>query len=479
VARRVAALVAAAFLAACTLGPDYVTPSAPSPVDFKERKGWKPIAPMDLRDRGAWWAVYKDPLLSSLASQVAISNQTVAAAVAAYEQTRQVIREGQAGLFPTVTASYSATGSHATTSGVTRTQVTFNPQASASWELDVWGRIRRTVESDAAAAQVSAADLANATLSAQAQLATAYFNLRTADALKALLDRTVADYKRTLAIVKNQYDVGTSSKADYITALTQVLSTEASAINVGVQRAQYEHAIAVLIGRSPAELSIPFRDWRVARPPAIPVVVPSLLLERRPDIAASERQLQELNALIGVAVANFYPVIDLSGAFGFAGGAALPISAANEAWSLAASATQTVFDGGLRTAQLAAAKASYLQGVATYRQTVLTAFQQVEDQLAALRILAQQGVREAEAVRAARQAVDIYLNQYRVGTVAFTAVVTAQATLLADEETALTVKQNLFLASVSLIEALGGGWDATLLPRLDDLSTVPTITPPL
>lgn len=447
---------------------------------FKEAKGWKFATPLDTLDRGPWWSVYKDPKLAGLLSQVDISNQTVAAAVASYQQARDIIRESQAGFFPTVTNSYNVAGAHqgGNTSGFSTTSLTFNPVANATWDIDVWGRVRRTVESSAAAAQVSAADLDNATLSAQAALATAYFNLRTADSLKALLDRTVVEYRQTLDITRNQYKSGVVSKADVIAAETQVLSTEAQAINVGVFRAQYEHAIAVLIGKPPADLTL--AAGALARNvPHIPVSLPSTLLERRPDIAAAERELQAQNALIGVAVANFYPDISLSGLFGFAGATPLPISAAAEAWSLAGSATQTVFDGGLRHAELAAAWASYRQNVAIYRQTVLTAFQQVEDELAALRILAQELKKEEAAVKAAAQAVQIYLNQYRAGTVNFTTVVTAEATQLVDEESALSVRQSLFIASVALIEALGGGWDKSLLPRLESLSAVPTITPPL
>jgi len=470
-------------LAACTMGPDYVRPTAPVSPAFKEaRKGWKVATPRDELDRGSWWTFYHDPRLSALMSQVEISNQTVAASAAAYKQAKAIIAEAQAGYFPTVTNGYSITGSHQGSSssslGKSTTSVTYTPVANATWELDVWGRIHRTVESNAAAAQVSAADLQNAKLSEQAALATAYFNLRASDSLKTLLDRTVVAYKRTLEITRNQYKAGTVSQADFITAQTQVLTTEAQAINVGVQRAQYEHAIAVLIGKAPSELSVP-PGAIGSKVPNIPVSVPSALLERRPDIAAAERTLQEQNALVGVAVASFYPTISLTGMLSFAGGSPLPIAAANEAWSLAGSATQTIFDGGLLTAQLEAAKAAYEQNVATYRQTVLTSFQQVEDQLAALRILQQQLAKQDEAVKAARQAVEIYLNQYQAGTVSFTTVVTAEATQLADEVTALTIRQNLFVASVSLIEALGGGWDTSHLPPLEELAKVPTLTPPL
>ncbi len=512
-----AAGVLVALLSGCALGPDYARPSALASADaggkdvreqdFKERKGWKPIAPADLADRGAWWRIYREPELDRLVAQVEISNQTVAAAEAGYRQASVIIREGQAGLFPTITGNYSVAGTHSANGGSTvigssssgstvsgsstsssllsnfssANTPTFNwnytAALNATWAVDVWGRIRRIVEADTASAQVSAADLANAKLLAQAQLVTAYFNLRASDELEGVIEDTLKGFRRTRDILKNQYTVGISTRADYITADNQVLSTEAQAINVGVLRAQYEHAIAVLTGRRPSELSIPKRRWPTQSPPAFPVMVPSRLLERRPDIAAAERQLQQLNALIGVAVANFYPNISLTGALTFIGPQPWPVIAANEAWSLIGGATQTMFDGGLLDAQLQAAKASYEQGVANYRETVLTAFQQVEDQLAAIRILAQEVKKYNEAVKEAREAVDFYFNQYRVGTVAFTSVSTAQATLLSNEESALIARQNLFVASVSLIQALGGGWDAASLPALDDLSAIKA--PPL
>ncbi len=485
--RAIVCIIAGVSLTACTMGPDYVRPAAPITPKFKEaKKGWKIVDPRDALDRGEWWSVYRDPRLSSLLGQVEISNQTVKEALESYHNAVALIREAQANYFPTVTNSYSATYQHEGSENLTgsaiaarsETFTTYNPVANMTWDIDVWGRIRRQVESQAAAAQVSAADLQNAKLSEQAALATAYFDLRAADSLKALLDRTIVAYKKTLTITQNQYKVGVVSKADVITAETQVLQTEAQAINVGVERAQYEHSIAVLIGRPPADLSLGSAEL-AKYPPRIPVTVPSQLLERRPDIAAAERQLQQENALIGVAVANFYPDINLTGAFGFAGMTPLPISAAAEAWSIAGSATQTIFDGGLLAADLAAARATYAQNVAGYRQTVLTAFEQVEDELAALRILAKEAAKEAQAVDAAKQAVQIYLNQYQAGTVSFTTVVTAEATQLVDEENLLTTRQNLFIASVALIEALGGGWDASLLPSLDHLSKVPTLTPPL
>ncbi|WP_312030552.1 efflux transporter outer membrane subunit [Methylosinus sp. H3A] len=479
-----------ASLAGCMAGPDYVRPADVVPTKFKEgatneadtkqRKGWKPITPLDEADRGSWWLVFKDPELTKLVDQVEISNQTVAAAAAAYDQARQIVREGQAGLFPTITTGYTPSRSRSTSStGSGVYSKNFSVAANAGWEIDVWGRIRRTIEADAAATQTSAADLANAKLAAQVQLAVAYFNLRASDELQASIENTLALFRRTRDILKNQYTIGTTSRADYITADNQVLSTEATAIGVGLQRAQYEHAIAVSIGRSPSELSLPKRRWTTRTPPAVPAGVPSELLERRPDIAAAERQLQQQNALIGVAVANFYPRVTLSPALSFAATKPWPVTAAHEAWSLLGSATQTIFDGGLLDAQHKAAEASYRQAVANYRQTVLTAFQQVEDDLAAIRLIAREVERLDRAVREAREAVDVYLNQYRVGTVSFTSVVTAQATLLSGIEASLTARQNLFIATVNLIGALGGGWAASHLPAIDSLTDIATPPPPV
>jgi NodT family efflux transporter outer membrane factor (OMF) lipoprotein len=484
-------LTFAPAVAACTVGPDYERQPAPVPEAYKELRGWKIATPRDAIDRGPWWSVFRDSKLDWLAGQVEISNQTVAQSAAAYEQARALIREAQASLFPTVTASYNVTRTHtgsgagsgtsgaAASVGRSITTTIYNPEANASWSPDVWGKIRRQIESNIAGAQASAADLANAKLSAQAQLAIAYFNLRAADSLQQLLRRTIGEYQRTLEITQNQYKTGgTVTRADVATAETQLLSTQAQEINVGVQRAAFEHAIAVLIGRPPAELTVA-PHFLAATPPKVPVNVPSTLLERRPDIAAAERAMQEQNALIGVAVAGYYPNITLTGNIGFIGRVPLPFHVANLVWSLGASGTETLFNGGLTGAQVDAARATYWQSVATYRQTVLTAFQQVEDQLAAIRILNRQLRVENQAVKAAREAVDVFLNQYRVGTVAFTAVVVAQAALLNNEEAALAIRQNLFIATVTLIEALGGGWEQLLLPGPDELAKGVSLLPQL
>jgi len=484
------ALILGLALGGCAVGPDYVPEAAPVSKTFKELKGWKLATPSDALNRGDWWAFYRDPKLSFLIKQVEISNQTVAAQAAAYEQARALIREAQAALFPVLSATYNATraynGPGTGGAGVIATAAprgayssTFVPQLSGTWDLDVWGKVRRQIESNSSAAQASSADLDNAKLSAQAALATAYFNLLAADALRDLLDRTVVEYKKTLSVVQNQFKAGYSvTAADVATAEAQVFTTEASAINVSVQRAQFEHAIAILVGRPPAELSIGPHPLNGSIP-RIPVTVPSALLERRPDIAAAERTMQEQNALIGVAVAAYFPDISLSGLLGWTGSHPLPFNVANEVWSLGAAGTQVLFEGGLRGAQVDAARAVYWQSVANYRQTVLTALQQVEDQLVAIRLMTQSLAVQQKAVKDAQEAVNVYLRQFEAGTAAFTAVVTAEIILLGDQETELTIRQDLFLASVSLIEALGGGWDTALLPTKKELEKDFSVLPQL
>jgi NodT family efflux transporter outer membrane factor (OMF) lipoprotein len=462
----------------CALGPDYLRPPAPVPHAYKELKGWKVATPRDRIDRGAWWSIYNDPELDRLERQVEISNQNVAAAEAAFRQSVALVQEARAGLFPTIGFTYNAVRSHQGSAAIGSnsnfggsggfTQSTVTMETTGSWDLDVWGRIRRTIESDSANAQVSAADLANATLSAQAQLATAYFNLRAADSLQTLLDKTVKEFRRTETITENEYKQGTVGRSDVLTAQTQVKTTEAQAINVGVERAQFEHAIAVLIGVPPAALTI--RASKLATNiPAPSPDAPASILERRPDISAAERGIEAQSALIGVDATAYFPDISLSGFIGWVGSRAFPISVANEVWQIGATATETLFDGGARRAQLTATEAAYYEAMATYRQTVLTAFQQVEDNLSSLRILGKQQKVQDEAVTLSQQAVTIALNEYKAGTVSFTTVITAQATQLTNEQTALAVRQGRFLASVSLVEALGGGWDTGALPTMEEL----------
>jgi len=475
------------MLIGCAIGPNYSPEPAPVPTEYKELKGWKRANPRDGLDRGDWWKVYKDRALDTLLPQVEISNQTVAAAAAAYEDARAIIREAQAALFPIGTAGYSVTRIRTgnkvgggTRNGPAAIYTTiYSAPISGTWDLDVWGRVRRQIEANTSGAQASAAALDNVKLVAQAQLAIAYFDLRTADSLIALLTSTITEYKKTYDIVNNQFKAGFAVTAgDVATADAQVATTEAQLFAVRAQRAQFEHAIAVLTGRPPVELTM--RQHNLAEHiPKIPVTVPSALLERRPDIAAAERTMEQQNALIGVAEAAWFPDISLSAIIQYIGPIPLPFSAARSIGSIAAAGTETLFNGGLTAAQVDAARALYWQSIALYRQTVLTAFQQVEDQLAALHYLSSQLQQLRRAVADQRKAVDTFLNQFQAGTVAFTTVVLAEIQLLTDQEAELTARQNLFLASVNLIVALGGGWDTILLPTQVQLQKDFTLFPQL
>jgi NodT family efflux transporter outer membrane factor (OMF) lipoprotein len=470
---------ALATLAACTVGPDYQRPPVATPVAYKEMTGWKPGEPQDAIARGPWWAIYDNPVLDGLERRVEVSNQNLKAAEAAFRTASALVREARSGYFPTAAASASAqrsgqgkgtTPSRAGFSSAGRTFTQYDVTASASWIPDVWGRIRRSVESATASAQASAADLASARLSAQALLATNYFQLRIDDELKHLLETTADAFERSLEITRNRYAQGVAARSDVVQAQAQLETTRAQAISVGVQRAALEHAIAVLVGKPPAVFSIAPAPIEMAVP-VIPPGLPSTLLERRPDIAAAERIVAASNAEIGVAVAAYYPDITLSASFGFASTAlGSLLQASNAVWAFGPQLAATLFDGGLRNAQVAAAQATYDQSVATYRQTVLIGFQQVEDNLAALRILAQQAEVQATAVKDAEEAQRLILNQYKAGTVAYTSVLTAQTTALASEQVALDIMGSRLAASVALIEAVGGGWSAADLPGAADVA---------
>jgi NodT family efflux transporter outer membrane factor (OMF) lipoprotein len=470
--RRLGALLVPACLSACMVGPDYQRPDAPTETAFKEAgPGWTAAEPQDLAARGPWWSIYHDPVLDDLEKQIDVSNQTLRESEAAFRQARALVDEADANLFPTVSVTPTATRSGSPSAFGRGRSVSsqYTAEAKASWDLDIWGRIRRTIESDAENAQASAADLAGARLSAQAQLATAYFQLRSTDQLKRLLDDTVDAFSRSLKITQNQYNAGTAAKSDVIQAQTQLQSAQSQAINTGVQRATLEHAIAVLVGKPPSEVSIALATL-TDEIPVTPPGVATRLLERRPDIAGAERRMASANAEIGVAIAAFYPDLSLSGSFGYTSNTIGSLfKASNEIWSGGASLAETVFDAGARSAAVEAARATYDQSVATYRQTVLAAFQQVEDQLATLRVLEQQAAVEEETVKSAKLAVQLTLNEYKAGTVVYTSVVTAQATALNEEEALLTIHQNRLVASVTLIQSLGGGWNADQLPPVDHL----------
>ena len=452
------------FLCACTVGPDYRRPPVVVPVAYKEAvpSGWQRARALDAIDRGRWWSVFRDPVLDGLERQIDISNQNLAAAEAAFRRSEAIVAEARAGFFPTLTVNAQAQRSRS--SGTGRIANFFTATEQASWVPDLWGKVRRTVESNVESAQASAGDIASARLAAQAQLASDYMQLRVADELKRLLDAAATAYTESLRISTNQYNAGVAAASDVAQARTQLESTRAQAIAVGVLRAQLEHAIAVLIGRPPADLTIVPLP-KVPPLPDIPAGLPSALLQRRPDIAAAERRVAAANAQIGVAETAFFPTVTLSADSGTAAAMLSKLlSASSRVWSLGANLVQTVFDAGARHAQVEQARAAYDATVADYRQTVLSGFQQVEDELAALRILAQQAAAEDSAVAAARQAESIIFNQYRAGTVPYTNVVVAQTAALGNAETALNVRQSRLIAAVALIEALGGGWDSSQLP---------------
>lgn len=469
---RVALLAGLLCLAGCKMGPDYVRPSAPAAPAFKELAGWKPATPRSAASGEAWWTIYADPTLDALMRQVAVSNQTLKANEAAVREARAALREARSGLFPTLSIDGGVRGVPAgsgsrggTTGGGNSGGATFsnirpqyNLSAEADWELDLWGRIRRGIESQAATAQATEGDLAAARLSIQTQLATAYFSLRANDAQRRILEDAADAYRESLRITRNQYRVGIVARGDVAQAQTQLLQTEAQAVALGVDRAQFEHAIAVLIGKPPADFSL--AAAKMPRTvPVVPAGLPSTLLERRPDIAAAERRMAAANADIGVAAAAYYPDISLSASFGVASTAIGNLfEAANRGASAAASLTELLFDAGARKARTDQARAAYDQTLAVYRETVLTAFQQVEDQLSALRYLQDQAGIQARAVAAAREAERLEMNQYRAGTVAYTSVVTAQQTALSNAQTELAILESRLLASVDLVTGLGGGW---------------------
>lgn len=444
-------------LAGCASGPDYVRPDVAAPAAFKEMQGWKPAEPADLIMNGKWWDMFDDVQLNRLVEQIDISNQNLAAAEADFRKAMALVRSARAAAYPTLTLDVSKVRS--TTAGNAPLKDTITASLDAGWEIDVWGRVRRGVESDEADAQATAADLAAARLSAQAQLAQNYLQLRVTDARQQLLDDTVSAYQRSYQMTQNQYAVGVAARSDVIQAQAQLKSAQAQALDNGVQRAQLEHAIALLAGQPASGFSLQPSPLTTA-PPPVPPALPSMLLERRPDIAAAERRVAAANARIGVARSAYFPALSLSASGGYqtASGIIDLFKLPSRIWSLGPQLSQLIFDGGASRAATSQAVATYDAAVAGYRQTVLTAFQEVEDNLAALRILEQEAAVQDEAVQAARQAVTLVLNQYKAGTVSYVSVVTAQATALANEITALDILNRRMAASVLLAKALGGGW---------------------
>jgi len=469
-----------ALLTACAIGPDYKRPTVEVAASFKEVGDWKPTQPADSLSRGPWWQIFNDEVLNGLEEQVDISNFNVKAAAAAVEQARALVSEAQAGYWPTISAGVARGRSR---QGAGRSHNTNSAQGQLDWPLDIWGQVRRSVEGARASAQLSEATLAAARLAAQAELALDYFALRGQDQLQILLDDTVKAEELSLQITQNRYRVGVAARADVVTAQTQLLSSQAQLTSVGIQRGTLEHAIAVLIGKQPAVFSVARTALRTDVP-TVPAGLPSELLERRPDIAEAERRVAAANAQIGVAKGAYFPSLSLSATLGYATGGALSqlFRVPNQTWSVGPSVSQILFAGGLHRAQVAAAKDGWEIDVDDYRQTVLGGFEQVEDQLVTLRVLEQQSVVEEQLVQASREAERLTLNQYKAGTVPYSSVITAQTTRLSSEQSALTVFIDRLTASVTLIEALGGGWSTSQLeptpPPSPAARTPPQALPP-
>ena len=465
---------------ACMVGPKYQRPSAPAPAAYKEPppSGWKEAQPSDGTIRGKWWEIYNDPQLNSLEEQVSISNQNVRLAEAQFREAKAAVRIARSALFPTVSAVPSIISTRTPSQVVGSVQgggTKVSPHGfyslpfDASYTADLWGSIRRSIAASTANAQVSAADLENARLTFQAELASDYFQLHGLDGDAGLLATAVQSYAEFLQLTRDRYAGGVASLGDVAQAETQLETTRAQLVDAGVQRAQFEHAIAILIGKPPSEVSIPTATLKTP-PPATPIGVPSALLERRPDIAANERQVAAANEQIGIAKAAFYPTLTLSGSTGFESADFLKwLTWPSRFWSVGPQLAETLFDAGKRHAQVAQAEAAYDATVDTYRQTVLTAFQQVEDNLSALRILADEAEVEDRAVKAANQSLTISTDQYKGGIASYLQVITAQTAALQDERTAVALLTRRMTASVLLIEALGGGWDASQLPKREDI----------
>ena len=472
----VVALVCLVLFAGCSSAPKYAKPIIQTPVafkemppeQFKETEGWKTAEPKDDLIRGQWWEMFHEPELNAFESQVANSNQSVAAALANFLVARVVVKQARSQYFPTVSASPSVTrarqSSVAAQSSLSPTPSTVTEYSlpfDASWELDFWGRIRNIVKANSFEAQATFADLENVRLAVQAEVAADYFQLRVLDAQRQLLDATVLAYQKSLKLTQVQHDTGLASGQDVMQAETQLNTTRAQATDLGIQRAQLEHAIATLLGKPASSFSIA-TNALAAKPVAIPFGVPSQLLERRPDVAAAERRVAEANAQIGVARAAYYPTITLSGSAGYQS-ASLGnlVSAQGLAWSVGATLAQTLFDGGKRKAVTEQARAKYRGTVANYRQTVLTAFQEVEDNLSTLRILSQELQQQNVAVESSQRYLTLADARYKSGLDIYLDVIIAQTALLGNQRTAMNLRMQQMTASVQLIKALGGGWDVS------------------
>lgn len=469
-ARRLLALSTASalvLLAGCSVSPTYEVPLTPAPQAFKEAAGWQPAVPADTLERGPWWTLFGDAQLNQMAESIEISNQNVAEAIASYEQARAMVREQRASLFPTVSLTGSGTRSGSGSAGggggieqqsISNVSNNYRAAIGASWEPDVWGKLRAGVTGAEASAAASAGDLAAARLSAQGELATNYFSLRQTDAQIALLTSTLDGYQRVFDITSNRFNAGIAAKSDLLQAQTQLANAQIDLSTSVRQRAQLEHAIAILLGRAPADFSLAVAPWNIVVPD-VPVGVPSTLLERRPDIAAAERRVALANEQIGIARSAYYPSLNLTGSYG---GASSKIgdlfNASSSLWSLGLSATQTLFNAGATSAAVDAAKSGRDAAVARYRQTVLAAFGAVEDQLSATRALAEQIELRKVASTAADEVEQQMLNRYNAGQVSYTDVVTAQVTALSARRSLVQAQADRQTTAVALIQALGGGW---------------------
>jgi NodT family efflux transporter outer membrane factor (OMF) lipoprotein len=478
-------LTASTLLTGCLVGPNYHRPSVPAPPAYKEGSsnvatvpppqipngGWKPAQPSDGLLKGKWWEVYQDSELNSLEEKLTVGNQTLRASTARYMQAREQVQVARADYYPTVNVGVS--GSRIRQSNnrplYSRTSPSnYNDlvlQGQVGWEPDLWGRVRRTVEAAGAFAQASAADLANVELSIRAELAEDYFELRGLDLQKQLLDNTVADYQHALDLTQSRFQSGLATDADVALAQTQLETTRGQDIDVGVARAQFEHAIATLIGEPASGFSLPPSPLTLLLP-SIPTGVPSQLLERRPDIAAAERRAAAANAQIGFAMSAYYPTVSLGGAGGFE--RRYPgtwLQGPSALWSLGGSAIETLFDAGRRRALTQQARDAYEANVAEYRQSVLAGFQEIEDQLAALRILEEEAATQRNAVAAAERSLSLSTIRYKGGVTSYLEVLTAENAKLQNQRTEASILTRRFSASVQLIRALGGGWDTTQLPK--------------
>ena len=444
--------VAAAFLlAGCAIGPNYSKPEAIVPEQYKEAGDWVVAQPKDAVPKGKWWEIFNDPVLDSLEEQVSVTNQTLASAEARYRQAHAAVAAARSGFFPELGGSAGATRARGTANR-------YSVAIDARWEIDLWGRIRRLVEAARAGEEASAADLEAARLSLQGELATNYFQLRVLDVGRDLLAGTVKAFESSYKVTQNRYNAGVAAKVDVVTAESQLLSTQAQALDLESTRATLEHAIAVLIGAPPASLSIERAPF-TTKIPDIPPGVPTTLLERRPDIAAAERRMAAANARVGVAQAAYFPALSLTGSAGFASSSLSSLfSAPSRFWSIGAGLAGTILDFGARGAAVDTARAAYDEAVADYRQTVLTAFQEVENNLAAVHWLAEESKVEREAVRAARESTTLTTNQYRAGTASLLNVVVIQANQLNEERAAVNLLGRHLTATVALIRALGGSW---------------------